>query len=542
MTDASDTGVGASLEQLTDDGAWQPLAFFSWQLRAPERKYSTFDRELLAVYLSVRHFRFTLEGRPFIIFTDHHALEKAVHKQAEPWSARQQRHLAYISEYSTDIRHIAGKYNVAADCLSRSPVDSGAECDHVSVGVDLHALAAAQAVSEEVQAYRTAITSLRIAEVPADDGGPTLLCDISLKRPRPIIPPGFRRHVFELVHNLSHPGARATKELVCQRFVWHRMKADITRWCRECVHCQASKIQRHTHAPLDAIPVPPRRFTHVHIDIVGPLPPSRGFSYVLTVIDRTTRWPEAFPLQDISAISCARAFMSGWVARFGVPLIMTSDRGRQFTSALWAAMADALGTQVHHTTSYHPQANGMVERLHRSLKTSLRARLRGANWVDELPWVLLGHRTAPKDDLKASPAELVFGDSLLLPGEFAANGEAPIFPALLNHPAVPSDVRRHGAVAPTPLNELLKSKHVFVRVGPQHPSLARPYQGPFKVVEPGHKTFKVLIGDATHTITVDRLKPAYLPSPERSPSSSQPQRTRSGRISRKPSRYTTETA
>lgn len=534
LTDASDIGVGASLEQRTPKG-WQPIAFFSRQLKPPERKYSAFDRELLALYLAVRHFRFMLEGRPFIMFTDHHPLVKALHKQAEPWSARQQRHLSYISEYSTDIRHIAGKHNVTADCLSRAPIDN--ECQHVSVGMDYEALAAAQACSEDTQCYRTALTGLRVADVPLEEGGPVLLCDTSLQRPRPIIPPGFRRYAFDLVHNLAHPSARTTKELICKRYVWHQMKKDITRWCRECIHCQTSKIQRHHRSPIDAIPIPPRRFTHVHVDLVGPLPPSKGYSYLFTVIDRTTRWPEAFPLTDITSASCARVFTSGWVARFGIPLIITSDRGRQFTSALWAAMAESLGAQVHHTTSYHPQANGMVERFHRTLKASLRARLRDNNWLDELPWVLLGLRTAPKEDLKSSPAELVFGDSLLLPGEFADNGNAPIFPSPPDATARVA-AQHQKQTTPTPITDLLKSQYVFVRIGPHHPSLKRPYQGPFRVIEPGRKTFKVLVGDSPQTISVDRLKAAVmpLPVPENTLQTGDHLTTRSGRIVRAPQR------
>ena len=114
--------------------------------------------------------------------------------------------------------------------------------------------------------------------------------------------------------------------------------------------------------------------------------------------------------------------MTGWVARFGVPLQMTSDRGRQFISSLWSEMARSLGTQLHRTTSYHPQANGMVERFHRSLKASLRARLHDRNWIDELPWVLLGLRTATKEDLQTSPAEMVFGDSHCCPTSLHPQG------------------------------------------------------------------------------------------------------------------------
>ena len=487
-TDASDIGIGACLEQHTERG-WQPISFFSKKLKKSEQKYSTFDRELLALYEAVRHFRYFLEGRNFIMFTDHQPLVKSLHKQSDPWSTRQQRHLSYISEHSTDIRHIAGKHNIIADYLSRSPISD--TCNQVSMGLDLQALAAAQSTCQDTQSYRTAITGMTVADVPVHEGGPSLLCDTSSSKPRPIVPPGHRRHVFDLLHGLSHPSSRASKELICSRYVWHGMKKDITHWCNECLSCQASKIQRHYRAPVEAIPVPPRRFTHVHVDIVGPLPTSRGYTYLLTILDRTTRWPEAVPLQDITAASCARAFMTGWVARFGVPLQMTSDRGRQFISSLWSEMARSLGTQLHRTTSYHPQANEMVERFHRSLKASLRARLHDGNWIDELPWVLLGLRTATKEDLQTSPAEMVFGDSPLLPGEFASSGKTPFFPSFTQTST--TSPQHHRVDTPTPLATLARTKYVFVRVGSQHPSLQRPYQGPFKVIQTGNKTFKVLM-------------------------------------------------
>ena len=127
-TDVSNIAIGAVLEQRVGQ-VWKPLAFFSKQLRTPELTYSTFDRELLALYLSIRHFRFMLEGRTFIAFTDNKPLTFALAKASEPWSARQQRHLAAISEFTKDIRHISGKTNVVADALSRTIIS--AICDGI---------------------------------------------------------------------------------------------------------------------------------------------------------------------------------------------------------------------------------------------------------------------------------------------------------------------------------------------------------------------------------------------------------------------------
>ena len=117
-SDASDRAVGAVLEQFKQ-GQWQPLAFFSRQLRNAELKYSAFDRELLGVHLAIRHFRFMLEGRQFSVYTDHKPLVHAMAKTAELWSSRQQRHLSAILEFTTDIRHVSGKIT---QWLTASPV------------------------------------------------------------------------------------------------------------------------------------------------------------------------------------------------------------------------------------------------------------------------------------------------------------------------------------------------------------------------------------------------------------------------------------
>jgi RNase H-like domain found in reverse transcriptase/Reverse transcriptase (RNA-dependent DNA polymerase) len=119
VTDASATHVGAVLQQRRRGQPWKPLGFFSQKLSAAESRYSAFDRELIAVYSGILHFRHLLEGRPFVIFTDHKPLVGALSRAAEPRSDRQRRQLSFISEFTAEIHHMAGPDNVVADTLSR---------------------------------------------------------------------------------------------------------------------------------------------------------------------------------------------------------------------------------------------------------------------------------------------------------------------------------------------------------------------------------------------------------------------------------------
>ncbi|GFY27992.1 integrase catalytic domain-containing protein [Trichonephila clavipes] len=121
------------------------------------------------------------------------------------------------------------------------------------------------------------------------------------------VPEELRFEVFRSLHNLSHPGIRATKRLIQDRFVWPAMLKDIAKWTRCCILCQRSKVQRHTVSPIQPFAPTVERFQHIHIDLVGPFPPSDGFTFLLTCIDRYTRWPEVIPVSDISAEAVAKA-------------------------------------------------------------------------------------------------------------------------------------------------------------------------------------------------------------------------------------------
>ena len=114
-----------------------------------------------------------------MVLTDHKLLTFNFAKEAEPWSAHQQRHLAYISDYTLVIKHITGKENTVADALSRIVISN----IHVQVGLDYHALVLAQ----QGDHYQTHLTSLHTRDIPMGVGDNTLICDVSLEHPRPMV-------------------------------------------------------------------------------------------------------------------------------------------------------------------------------------------------------------------------------------------------------------------------------------------------------------------------------------------------------------------
>ncbi|GFT32191.1 retrovirus-related Pol polyprotein from transposon 17.6 [Trichonephila clavipes] len=404
--DASDYAIGDALHQVVDSEL-QPLAFFSRKLTSSEKSYSAYNRELLAIYSAIRHFRYMLEARDFTVFTDHKPLTYAFRQKSDKCSPRQIRQLDFISQFTTNIVHISGSDNIAANVLSRvSAITFPSQ-------IDYDCIAETQQTDQELHTLIASGTSLELKKVTFPNSSTEIMCDLSTGTARPYIPKQHRQDVFSAMHNLSHPGIRRSVHLMKQRFVWPSISSDVAKWARHCLACQKSKIHRHTRSPLSSFQEPSQRFDHVHLDPIGPLPPSNGYTYCLTMIDHFSKWPEAQPLKDITAE--AVTFFSPWVSRFGTPAILTTNRGKQFESSLFKALSKLLGVQKCRTTGYHPQAHGMIEELHRPLKSAIKCHAT-ERWT-VLPIILLGLRVSLKEDILCTPAELVFGTTIRLPGE-----------------------------------------------------------------------------------------------------------------------------
>lgn len=276
MVDASNTAAGAVLEQFSE-GSWQPLGFFSEKFNQAQRKYSTFGRELLAMKMAVRYFRHLLEGRSFVIYTDHNPLTNAFTSNPPSRLPHEDRALQYISQFTTDVRHISGSKNVVADALSR------VEAVNLPTPVNYELVAADQETDEELQGLlKSTTTSLQLEQKLVGKCSRKLYCDTSLKNTvRPYIPKTHRRAILEQLHGIAHTGVRATQRLISSRFVWPSMKKDIAKFVKCCVLCQTSKIHRHTVAPLGSFDLPKSdstTFTLIWLDRFRLLTVARIFS------------------------------------------------------------------------------------------------------------------------------------------------------------------------------------------------------------------------------------------------------------------------
>ena len=161
----------------------------------------------------------------------------------------------------------------------------------------------------------------------------------------------------------------------------------------------------------------------------------------------------------------------------------------------------------------------MVERCHRTLKAALMTRCSTPDWAYQLPWVLLGMRTIPKEGLQTSAAEMVYGQPLIVPGEFfpqlpsttscqSAELQSARWSARQFTPCHPTRHNQKDSYIP---DELLTSDNVFVRQDLVKPPLSPPYKGPYQVLQRNNKAYQLDINGRKDWISLDRLKPAYVP-------------------------------
>ncbi|XP_037903789.1 uncharacterized protein LOC119647089 [Hermetia illucens] len=203
----------------------------------------------------------------------------------------------------------------------------------MSTFVDLQQLSPEQKNNAELHRILSSDTALQLKLVSLDGSFNSIYCDISQKRIRSYAPAKFRTTMFNIFHNPAQTSPKSTSRQIREKYVWPSTDRDVVTWAKNCQQCQRAKVSRHVHNEPKQFPLPTERFKEVHIDIVGRIPPSNGSHYILPMMDRSTRWPEAIPIADMTAECVASAFYNTWIARYGAPRTIVTDQDSQFESA-----------------------------------------------------------------------------------------------------------------------------------------------------------------------------------------------------------------
>jgi hypothetical protein len=238
-----------------------------------------------------------------------------------------------------------------------------------------------------------------------------------------LVPRSMRSEILQQNHNAllaGHLGKRKTEEKILRNFYWFGLRDDVGIWISQCDSCASIKPPHKTpRAPLGTMPVGDV-LDRLSTDILGPFPESeRKNKYILVVSDHFSKWVEIFAVPDQTAPTCARLILNEVIARFGCPLDLHSDQGRNYESHIFAELCKLLEIRKTRTASGNAKCNGQTERFNRTLVRMIKAYLRGeqTKWDDNLGCLAAAYRATPHETTGFSPNLLMLGREVRLPSE-----------------------------------------------------------------------------------------------------------------------------
>ena len=234
-----------------------------------------------------------------------------------------------------------------------------------------------------------------------------------------VVPHRFRKDILTLAHDnplAGHLGINKTYDRILRHFFWPGLKRDVVQHCKCCHICQVAGKPNQTipPAPLYPIPVVGEPFERIIIDCVGPLPRTKsGNQFLLTVMCASTRFPEVFPLRNIKTSAIVKALIK-FFSLFGLPKVVQSDQGSNFMSRVFSQVMKQLDIKHCHSSAFHAESQGALERFHQTLKSMLRGYCLEfeRDWDEGVPLVMFAVREVVQESLGFSPADLVFAHTV----------------------------------------------------------------------------------------------------------------------------------
>jgi len=313
-----------------------------------------------------------------------------------------------LSEYTYEIRHKPGKDHKVADALSRLPTEgldtSPLDEDIPVLAVETRASDALKATTPE-EAPMGALSAQEIILGQAEDSfcqarlkeldalpppDPTwsrqafffrekngLLCRRSVygRETQVVIPEALKQRLLHYQHHsvlAGHPGSRRMYHTLRRYVYWPTMVVDVYKHVEQCPACAKNRPSERRHTTVMKLFYADEPFSELAMDLLGPLPTSRGgHKHVMVICDRFTKLTRVILLREATALTVASAFIDTWVAAYGIPDTVLTDNGPQFASVYYQGILGLLGIASNYTSPYHPQTDGQVERDNRTLVRQL---------------------------------------------------------------------------------------------------------------------------------------------------------------------------
>lgn len=407
-TDASAIGYGAVLLQEHDGKRKRVVGYFSRATHGAESRYHSYELETLAIVKALQHFRHYLIGIDFKIVTDCNSLKLTERKK--DLIPRVARWWVYLQDFRFTIEYRKGVLMQHADFLSRNPVNvlhirRPNNWAQIAQTADFETQELMEKLRDgQLDSSRYVVKNNLLYYKYSSIGQESrLLC---------FIPKGHRLSLLRVFHDdHEHIGIDKTVDLILRHFWFPGLRQFVRKYITHCVVCLShKKVPRAPHQPIESWTKPESPFFTVHMDVLGPLPESNGFKYVLVLVDAYSKFCLLYSLRKQDTDELKRVFTNA-ISLFGTPALIVTDRGRMFESSGFQDWVSGLGCATHLITPEMHQENGQAERYCRSVLNLLRVEVnhKGINWSDTLWKIQLTLNITKQATIQVSPLQLLIG-------------------------------------------------------------------------------------------------------------------------------------
>ncbi|UYV84622.1 hypothetical protein LAZ67_X002869, partial [Cordylochernes scorpioides] len=389
-TDASKYGIGAILTQIGPDNEEHVIAYYSKTLQPHQENYSAYEMECLAVIQATDHFHVYIENQPFEIITDHAALQWLfTMKKPKP---KYFRWILSLSSKSCNIVHRSGKQQTHVDALSRLPV--------VNIA------------TQELQEHQQNSDLSFLKNSHTHDGVVMIKQQGVFKA---VVPNSLTKKILEEYHDsLSHPSITKTCKLITQCYWWKGITTDIKNYVRSCKSCQLVKVRHEPTLGEMITPtsnIQPLQMIGCDTIVLGTAAANTKHKFIQVFVDHATRYLWAYPTITNTAQAVTQCLDKIIKSVNSINTILT-DNGKNFISKEFNKFLSLQGIKHTYTSPYHPQCNGICEKLNDTIMTKLRIAVLEkprCKWSSLLPQVVKNYNSTPHDVTGFSPLFLMYG-------------------------------------------------------------------------------------------------------------------------------------